>query len=190
MNKEIYRHYRKNREKAGLLYQDFIVDLAWKEGLVIAQYSSQEYQIGIGESRTGAEIKFDEQSITKPNLYIEVSEKARPRKGDYAPSGIYANEKTWLYIIGNYDEVYVFHKNILQLLHKSRRYREIEINMKTSCGFLIPKTDASLYAKVWMPNGSQKISNLILQTKDIGMRGKMLHDLVMQKKNENQLALF
>ena len=175
--------YRQNRMKAGQLYQDFIVDLAWGQGLVIALYSSEEYQKGVGESRTGAEIKYDERYAETGNIYIETAEKAYPRNGEYWPSGIYANEKTWLYLIGDYDIVFIFPKNLLILLDKSNKYQRKQI--KTSQGFIIPDCDAKKYGTVWYPKSSGKIKKL---TDDLAQQGKELHYLAT--KDNNQFTLW
>jgi len=180
-----YAPYRQNRLKAGLLYQDFIVDLAWSQGLAIALYSSEEYQKGVGESRTGLEIKYDEKYAKTGNIYIETAEKAYPRDGDYFPSGIYANEKTWLYIIGDYDTVFIFLKQMLLRLHQSHRYREVENETKTSLGFLIPGEEAKKFTAVWYPKSHQKIKELIL---NVALMGKELHAIATQ--NPSQLTLF
>lgn len=182
--KRKYMPYRENRMKAGILYQDFIVDLAWKQGLIISLYSSEEYQKGIGESRTGAEIKYDERYQETGNIYIETAEKAYPRDGDYVPSGIYANNNTWLYIIGNYNIVFVFMKSTLILLDKGNRYERKEI--ATSKGFIIPDNEAKKYAGViWHPNSKENIKDMI---DDLAAKGRELHRLATQI--HNQLTLF
>ena len=182
-NKRDYMPDHQNRMNAGLLYQDFIVDLAYQQGLVIVQYSSEEYQKGIGESRTGAEIKYDGQFAKTGNVYIETAEKAWPRDGAYWPSGIYAHERTWLYIIGNFDTVFLFQKKILQLLHQAGRYPLKQII--TSQGFIIPGNDAMKYAEVWHPDGAEKVKHL---ADNLAEKGKELHYLATM--NPSQLTLF
>ena len=86
MNREgRYEEYRQVQIEDGVRFQDFVVDLAWQAGLVIAQYASKTYQLAIGESRSGVEIKYDKRRAETGNLCIEVAEKARPRPGPYAP---------------------------------------------------------------------------------------------------------
>lgn len=184
VDKVAYMKYRKIQEKAGSLYQDFIVDLAWSQGLAITLYSSEEYQKGIGESRTGAEIKYDRQYAKTGNIYIEVAEKARPRPGNYAPAGIYAPKRnTWLYIIGDYNIVFLFLKKILILLDKNGRYRRVE--KPTSQAFLIPDADARKYAEIWNPNAKEKVGDLI---ENLAEAAKELNEIA--KQNPNQLTLF
>jgi hypothetical protein len=84
-----YEEYYKAKLESGLLYQDFVVDQAATSlGFVIATYGSRAYQAAIGESHTGVDIKHDEKLADTGNLWIEVGEKARQRKGTYVPSGI------------------------------------------------------------------------------------------------------
>lgn len=185
---ENYRLYRNIKFKAGLLYQDFIVDLCWQTiGLAIVQYVSEEYQKTVGESRTGAEIKFDEKYGETHNLWIETKEKSHPqggRNGEYVPSGINRGDNSWLYIIGNYDTVYIFQKTILQILSHDHQIREN--NTKTSLGFLLKKSEAIIYAGIILnPNARQKISKI---ANDLSLLGKELHRLI--KENPNQMSLF
>lgn len=182
---ENYKSYRKTKIESGQLYQDFIVDICWQTiGLAIVQYSSREYQINVGESRTGVEIKHDEKYSKTGNLFIEVAEKAEPRDGPYSPSGIFRKDNSWLYIIGDYDMIFIFQKQLLRLL--SKRYKIIESLTKTSLGYLLPKADAFNYADpILTPNSSTKISKM---EKDLLLIGRELHELV--KSNPCQLSLF
>jgi len=145
-----YSEYRKNTTKEGLEFQDYIVDLAWQNGLVIAQYSSKKYQYSKGESRTGIEVKYDRQRKKTGNIYIEVEEKAEPRAGNYVASGIYAGNH-WLYLIGDYEVVYVFAtKNLIRLWEADQKRtgkRQLEAKEKpTSRGFLLSKWFADQHA--------------------------------------------
>ena len=43
-NSKAYQQYRKTKIESGLLYQDFVVDVAWQTiGLAIVQYASKAY---------------------------------------------------------------------------------------------------------------------------------------------------
>jgi hypothetical protein len=183
-----FADYRKNKMEAGFVYQDFIVDLCWQTiGLAICQYVSKAYQFNVGESRTGVEIKHDMKYAETGNLYIETAEKARPRAGDYVPSGIYREDNTWLYIIGDYDTVFIFSKVLLRALHKGNRYREVEINLKTSKGYLLPDDHAKKYSScILRPNSSEKVDMAIRNMEEIG---KELHQLLM-KKGTGMRSLF
>lgn len=187
MTDPAYEKYRTAKIESGKVYQDFVVDACWNLlGLAIVQYSSATYQRTVGESKTGAEIKHDEKFAGSGNLWIEIEEKARPRPGPYAPAGIYRNDNTWLYIIGNYDHVFIFQKTLLQILHRSGKCRVIENNTKTSRGFLLPDSNANKWAAaVLHPNASERISKVI---GDMSKLGRELHEAT--KRNLDQLDLF
>jgi hypothetical protein len=143
-----YNRYRANKLESGRLYQDFVVDVMWRVlGMRVAPYSSRYYQQTVGESPTGVEIKHDEKYAGSGNLYIELAEKAVPRPGAYAASGIHRGDNTNLFVIGDYDTIFVF--PLHHLLALEERYRTIENRFGTSRGFLLPDRDARL-AAVWI----------------------------------------
>jgi len=187
MNSLAYEKYRAVKIENGKVYQDFVVDACWNLlGLAIVQYSSVLYQQTVGESKTGAEIKHDEQFARTGNLWIEVEEKARPRPGPYVPSGIYRSDNTWLYIIGNYDHVFIFQKTLLQALYQSGKWRIIENNTKTSRGFLLSEQEANKWsAAILHPLAADKIAKVIGNMSKLGHE---LHELT--KRNLAQLDLF
>lgn len=161
-----YQQYRDAQIKSGALFQDFVTEVcASHVNLIIQIYSSKEFQWNIGESRQGVEIKFDDKFATTGNLWIEIAEKARPREGDYATSGIYRTDNTWLYLIGNYDTIFIFPKNILQMLHLAERYKVMENNLKTSKGFLLPRADAERYScLILKPQATEKVARIVKNT--------------------------
>jgi hypothetical protein len=172
-----YAEYYKAKLDGALVFQDFVVDVAWQTmGLAIVQYSSKLYQAKVGESRTGVEIKHDEKFKETENLWIEVAEKARPRHGDYVPSGIFRNDNAWLYAIGDYDTIFFFSKKFLRQLAESGRVRIFPNHTKTSRGFLLCKADALKYAMiVLLPKAADKISKLAT---DLSEEGRQLHSIV------------
>lgn len=182
-----YDAYRQNKIESGLLYQDFIVDLLFQTlGLPVVQYASRLYQAQVGESRTGVEIKHDEKYQKTGNLWIEVAEKAKPRPGDYAASGIDRDDNTWLYVIGDYDTVFGFPKKWLMGLRDSGRYELRENGTKTSIGFLLPGQIAmKLAAFILRPNAECKIAKAI---KDLHDLGHQLHSEA--RSNPAQASLF
>lgn len=136
--------YYKDRLEVGLQFQDFVTDILFTELFIpLSSYQSKKYQLK-GENKQGVEIKFDDKFKDSGNLYIEIAEKSNPNNPTFIDSGIYRNDNTWLYIIGNYQILFIFGKSTLKLLHKDKRYRSIEI--PTSKGFLIPRTDAVKFA--------------------------------------------
>ncbi len=131
--------------QSGLEFQDFVCELLREQlGIVITNYQSQRFQFGVGENKQGIEIKLDRDILRTNNVSIETAEKTRANNPNYAPSGIYRNDNSWLYIQGNWDIVFIFSKNTLRLLHKSGRYK---INtLPTLKSFLLPINDAKTYA--------------------------------------------
>lgn len=182
-----YDRYYKAKLDGALVFQDFVVDAAWSMlGLAIVQYGSELYQKFVGESRTGVEIKFDEKFGSTGNLWIEVAEKARPREGEYFPSGIYRNDNTWLYCIGDYNTIFFFAKSLLRSLSTSGKWPLRENNTHTSKGFLLNTEQSQKYAAaVLRPNAKEKVAKAI---GDISQLGKELH--LLAKSNPNQLSLF
>ena len=181
-----YDAYRANKIESGLLYQDFICDLLLQTiGLPVIQYASRVYQAQIGESRTGVEIKHDEKYAQTGNLWIEVAEKARPRPGDYAQSGIQRNDNTWLYVIGNYDVVFLFAKRILCALAQSGKYPLRENGTKTSQGYLLPDAHAQRFAAcVLKPKAEVRIVKAVT---DLHELGRALHRAVLTSPGQGSL---
>jgi len=184
-----YEDYRRTQIEDGLLFQDFVVDLAWKAGLVIAQYASKTYQITIGESRSGVEIKHDKKMKTTGMIYLETAEKARPRPGPYVPSGI-MREGHWLYAIGDYDTVFFFPNNFLRSLYEAKNgkgaplFRRVET--PTSQAFLLPLREGRKYAAIILePMAGDKVSQM---TNDLELRATELRSILA--KNQDQLSLF
>lgn len=139
-----YENYYKECLEKGLEYQDFITTLLLKEvGITLSTLGSKKYQYNIGENLQGIEIKFDDMYRKTRNLYIEVKEKSNPNNKNYVDSGIFRNDNTWLYIIGDYNEVFVFGKKILKLIYQKGLFRQI--NKPTSIGILIDKKNAEKY---------------------------------------------
>lgn len=134
----------KNMLFKGLEFQDYVTDILIKElGIALSSYNSVKYQNTKGENKQGFEIKFDDRYKETGNIYIETAEKSNENNANYVDSGIYRNDNTWIYIIGNYEELYIFSKKHLILMHKTNDHKEI--TTKTSKGFLIKKEFAEKY---------------------------------------------
>lgn len=181
-----YNEYRAAKIVTGGIYQDFVVDaLSSLIGLHVQVYTSKVYQFSVGESRQGVEIKNDEKYATTGNLWIETGEKARPREGDYAKSGIYRGDNSWLYVIGNYDTIFVFPKTLLILLHRSGKYMQRENGTKTSIGFCLPNVDAKRFAGIVLtPNAAIKVEKHV---KDLVAASRQLHNELLQDCRQRQL---
>jgi hypothetical protein len=106
---------RKDSFKAGIIFQDFVIDLFIRElGIPISIYSSKDYQIGVGENRQGFEIKYDSRILETGNVSIEVAEKSkRDESAPYVRSGILRRDNTIFYVQGNLDIVFLFSKREL-----------------------------------------------------------------------------
>jgi hypothetical protein len=142
-NYNMTEQYAQCLEK-GLQYQDFVTDVLISElGISLSTYNSKKYQYTKGENKQGFEIKFDDKYKETGNIYIEVAEKSNPENLQYVKSGIYRNDNTWLYLIGNYNEIFIFSKKHLKLMHNKKKYKEVKT--LTSQGFLIPKDDCLKY---------------------------------------------
>lgn len=136
-------NYKEMLQK-GLEYQDFITDVLIKEiGISLSSYNSQKYQFTRGENKQGFEIKFDDKYKTTNNLYIETEEKTNELNQNFVSSGIFRNDNTWLWVIGNYNEVFIFSKKHLKLMFVTNKFKIVET--KTSKGFLVGKKDADNY---------------------------------------------
>ena len=102
--------YSPNLE-AARQYQDFIASSLLPRGIIIQNIQSKNGQL-FGENLLGLEIKFDREFERTRNLYIETAEKSHPDNPKFVPSGIYRNDNSWLYGIGNYQEFFIFTKKL------------------------------------------------------------------------------
>lgn len=136
--------YYKEKMEAGLEYQDFIADQLRKATpcMILGAYSSRRYQYEKGESASGIEIKHDMLMKQTGNLYIEVAEKSNEDIPDYTPSGIMRNDNTWLYLIGDYEQAFLFSKEQLKMVYADRKRWNLRgikpVQTPTSIGFLYP----------------------------------------------------
>lgn len=135
--------YYKKKLQQGLYFQDYIMELLYKNGIPLISYSSKEYQNMIGENKAGIEIKNDMNFRKTGNLYIETAEKSKAENEYFVKSGIYRNDNTWLYLIGDKETVFVLSKKQLQILHGKNKYRNVKI--ATSRGFLLPIADVEKF---------------------------------------------
>lgn len=143
---QTYKTYYKEKLEGALEFQDFVLSTLHANGLSVVQFSSKKYQIEHGETSGGIEIKHDEMYKKTGNLYIEIAEKAHPSNKNYAYSGIYRNDNSWLYAIGDYETFFIFAKSTLKLLHRSKTHEYQRKEIPTSKGFLLPHKDAEKFA--------------------------------------------
>lgn len=142
----------------GLEYQDFVYELLSRFGINTVSYGSRLFQHIRGENKARMEIKFDSKRSSTGNLYIEIKERSHPSYS-YTDGGIY--REVTEYIIGDYEVVYRLPATTLRLLHKSGKYREIEIPIKTSVGFLLPESVGEKWAiAVYRPECAGEVASL------------------------------
>lgn len=101
----------------GLEYQDYVFDqLRRMDGMPVflGAYSSVKYQCGKGESPSGLEVKYDAKFRETGRLFIETAEKSYSYQSSFKPSGVMSEDNSWLYLIGDYEEAYIFAKNLLR----------------------------------------------------------------------------
>lgn len=134
--------YYKDKFEAGLEYQDYVSDELRKAGIFLGAYSSRKYQQERGESASGIEIKHDMRLAETGNLYFEIAEKSSPDIPDWTKSGILREDSTWLYLIGDYEQAFLFSKEQLKRIYYAKsswKARGIVARMtQTSIGFTIP----------------------------------------------------
>lgn len=134
-----YTQYYAEKLQAGEEYQQFIYDLFLVElRIELTFYTTKLEQYKFGENEQGIEVKFDDRLKGTDNLYIEYAEKSHPDKKEYSPSGINRDDNSWLYVIGDRDDVFIFGKKQLQQIKPSKRH----VVTATSKGFLIEREDA------------------------------------------------
>lgn len=140
-----YDAYGNEKYELALQYQDWVCDILLKEcGIFVGQYSSRKYQFEKGESQAGYEIKHDMLMATTRNMFIEVAEKRKATNSIWVPSGIFREDNSWMYVIGDYNEIFIFSKQQLRRIISSEKLREKhhmeykEIRRGTSQGYTYP----------------------------------------------------
>lgn len=93
------------KQEKGFEFESFIIDWFCKEKKInLSHYTLLKEQFEKGENRQGIEIKNDQSFNVTGNLFISVERDYGYKKHE---SGIYKNQ-SWLYVIGNEDEFYIF----------------------------------------------------------------------------------
>lgn len=82
-------------------------------GVELGIYLTPEGQYIDGENRLGIEIKHDMMFRKTGNLYIEYGEKSRPKNPTFVNSGILKEDKSQYFLIGDYEQVWIFRKRRL-----------------------------------------------------------------------------
>jgi hypothetical protein len=144
-NAEYSENYLSNLAK-GQQFQDYCaLRIMERLHIPLVNLQSKEYQFEIGENLQGFEIKYDMNFKNTRNLWIEVAERISTNK-QYVNSGIFREDNSWLYCIGDYEVIYIFPKKHLQLMARSNKWHIVENRVKTSKGFLMPIRDAEKHS--------------------------------------------
>jgi hypothetical protein len=117
-------------------FEDFASDAMAHSLLVLpVVYRSAEFQQRYGESLSRIEFKLDQKFMDTGNLYIETAE-SWAEYVEKKPAGIYHHTSPWLYVIGDFQQFWIFATRCLQRQFESKKYRCVET--PTSDGFLLP----------------------------------------------------
>jgi len=136
------------RLEAGIQFQDFVCVELHKLGIILQNMSSKKYQRK-KENLLGLEIKFDRRFRETGNLYIETHEKSDPSNPEYVKSGIYRDDETWLFGIGDEQTFFIFAKTLLRNfveLSDSLTWLKRAKPTPTSMGVLFPLAKARQWA--------------------------------------------
>lgn len=144
MTNEEWQKIRNERTAKGKAFEKYVCkQMQDRYCITITIFETRHEQYNIGESKEGYEIKYDEIANNTGRLWIEIGEKAQPRDGEYAESGIFRNDNTKYFIIGTYDIFFVFAKSELQrFVEENEEIEFIENHTKTSRGFFLYPPDA------------------------------------------------
>ena len=132
--------YYASKLEQGLRFQDCVTDWLYDHGMVIVTYVSKARGMS-AENRFGVEIKRDDRFRETGNLFIETAEKSHPDNPQYVASGIYREDNSWLYAIGDEKTLWIFAKRLLTMLDKRYERREIP----TARGYIMPTIDGDKY---------------------------------------------
>jgi len=161
-----------NSLEVGVRFQDFIcMELFKSMGFVIQNFGSKHFQYEFGENLQGIEIKYDARStgdctvrqcLPTGKVGIEVAEKSTEEISNWTDSGIMRKDNSWLYIVGNYHQAWIFPKNILVLLYESGRY-EVRETRPTLRTILMPVEHADKYCAKKIVFNTVQIGNNEMQ---------------------------
>ena len=126
----------KEKLEVGLEYQDFVIYQLYRRGIPLVCYGSKKHQWKYGETFGGFEIKYDRRFRETGNFYIETAEKSDKHNLNFIKSGIYRDDNTWIWCIGDYETLFFLSKRHLITMHKKKQRQEVETS--TSKGFLLP----------------------------------------------------
>ena len=136
--------YYETKLAQGQSFQQYVTQWFAEQGVVFQDYTTKQEQLEKGENTLGMEIKRDGRFRETGNLYIETEEKSSSVLNlHWAPSGIFRDDQSWLFCIGDESTFWIFAKKDLQRWSQCGRYEKKQI--VTSRGFVMPVTDADKY---------------------------------------------
>jgi len=145
----IYPDSRLGTYEDGSAYEEFVYNkIEYLLGIKIKPFIGKNQQL-LGENNKGIEIKFDGRMKETNNIYIETAEKSRANKTEYFPSGIFRDDNSKWYWIGDYAEAFVFEKFKLQKYIEHKNFKSVTTS--TSKGVLMPKEIAMNICKRHFP---------------------------------------
>lgn len=104
--------YFEEKLQKGYEYERYIYQKFKEKGIELSFFNSKIGQYNQGETVQGIEIKHDLMFEKTGNLYIEYSERVNNLK-EWVNSGILKSDNTIYYLIGNYNEFFIFEKKQL-----------------------------------------------------------------------------
>ncbi len=160
--KEETENYEKNKKSAEI-FEDFCSCVMMKRlGIPLVNFKSEMLQYRGFENYQGIEIKYQPRFKNQENrgLYIEVGEKRHKKNKNYVPSGIMRNDKAWLFLMGNYETLYLLSKKVLRAVYEET-YKEKTKNYSTSQGFRLPIKEVDECCELKLDNLKEDFPNLI-----------------------------
>tara|TARA_Y100000310_G_C20545564_1_gene745387 strand:+ start:525 stop:1013 length:489 start_codon:yes stop_codon:yes gene_type:complete len=136
--------YYNNKRIEGEMFEGFVyAKLEHLLGIEINSCDTKKEQFDIGENYFGMEIKNDEASERTGNLFVEYQEKSKSTNENWVHSGIFRNDNSWLYLIGNTKAFYIFSIKDLRIAYNAKdasaepKHERKMCNRGTSWGFLL-----------------------------------------------------
>lgn len=131
------------KQQEGLEFESYIIDwFCSQKNINLSHYTLLKEQINKGENRQGIEIKNDQRFQETGNLFISVERDYGYTKYE---SGVYKNQ-SWLYVIGNENEFYIFATKHLKQYYEHNKPQLFDgfksIKNGIDKGFLLSKKQA------------------------------------------------
>lgn len=132
---------KEQKLKKGITFESYISDWFQKEkGISLSTYHAENEQRK-GENRQGIEIKNDQCFNNTGNLFISVKRIYGTLDLNW---GVFKEDNTWLYVIGDESKHWVFLRKTLQRYYKVKKpeLKQASIKGGLELGFLLTLEDA------------------------------------------------